>query len=328
MNYTQFHGNTFLFINKNTDEFPLPKESKESFLTYWNKLEEKEGLIKPRIVCNDGFSVSCQAHFGSSCDSRGWETMEDIIDMELGFPSQADDLITPYADKPYYEKTDLTDTIYPSTPIDVIVNLINAHGGIKKEVDLTMYYAEIEKPSNDTRKQYTCDFVNKDNSKASLCCNAVLRLMEQEGFGEYLFKTISGEYYGWNNKNEMGLLMPKAEIVKSNTDIQNVQARWFYVNTGNHHHIILHHKNDWRKVCNDMNTYEKIPQINTHIAKQKNTNTFQVRCFERGVGETQACGSGAYAVGIAMMKHFKLSEVNIIMKGGKYLVKEEFLIVK
>jgi len=224
MNYTQFHGNTFLFINKNTDEFPLPKES--------------------------------------------------------------------------------------------------------KEVDLTMYYETIVMTYEDTRKQYTCDFVNKDDSKASLCCNAVLRLMEIEGEGDYVFHTISGLYNGWNNENEMGLLMPKAEIVKSNTDIQNVQARWFYVNTGNHHHIILHHKNDWRKVCNDMNTYEKIPEINTHIAKQKNTNTFQVRCFERGVGETQACGSGAYAVGVAMIKHFNLNEVKIIMKGGEYIVTNGLLIVK
>ena len=107
-------------------------ETKESFLQYWISLEDKEGLIKPRIYCNDGFSVSCQAHFGSYCDSRKWETMEDIIDMELGFPSQVDDLLIPYADLPYDKQTDLTDTVYPSTPIDVIVSLINKHGGIKK----------------------------------------------------------------------------------------------------------------------------------------------------------------------------------------------------
>ena len=321
MNYTQFHGNTFLFINKNTDEFPLPKESKESFLTYWNKLEEKEGLIKPRIVCNDGFSVSCQAHFGSYCDSRGWETMEDIIDMELGFPSESDSLITPYADKPYYEKTDLTDTIYPSTPIDVIVNLINAHGGIKKEVDLTMYYKYIG--NIETIKEFYCSFINKDGSEASLCGNALLRLMEQEGEGEYLFKTISGEYFGRNNENELAIRMGEYTI----TDSPNCITTSFRVNIDNEHTVMF-----YKDATNKDYFFTQIrgnwAESNIHEVIQKDTNTFQVRCFERGVGETQACGSGAYAVGVAMIKHFKLSEANIIMKGGKYLVKEGFLIVR
>lgn len=222
MNYTQFHGNTFLFINKNANEFPLPKES--------------------------------------------------------------------------------------------------------KEVDLNMYYEEIEKPSNDTRKRYMCDFINKDGSEASLCGNALLRLMEQEGVGHYVFHTISGLYEGWNNENEMGLLMKKAKITKSNQHIKNCDAYWFYMNVGNTHHVILHNQQNYVEICKHMK-YDKV-QRNTHILYQKNTNTFKVRCFERGVGETQACGSGAYAVGIAMIKHFHLSKVNIIMKGGKYLVKEGFLIVK
>ena len=105
MNYTQFHGNTFLFINKNTDEFPLPKES--------------------------------------------------------------------------------------------------------KEVDLTMYYKYIG--NIETIKELYCSFINKDGSEASLCGNALLRLIEQEGEGEYLFKTISGEYYGWNNENELAIRMQKAK---------------------------------------------------------------------------------------------------------------------
>ena len=209
MNTTQFHGNTFLFINNNASEFPLPKES--------------------------------------------------------------------------------------------------------KEVDLTMYYKEIEKPSNDTHKQYRCDFINKDGSEASLCGNALLRLIEMGGVGRYVFHTISGLYEGWNNESEMGLLMKKAKIIYE--DCFKIE-----VDIGNPHLIIFDNEDDTYK-CN-------IDGFNTHYTKQKNTNTFKVRCFERGVGETQACGSGAYAVGIAMIKHFKLSEVNIIMKGGEYTVKEGFLIVK
>lgn len=229
MNYTQFYGNTFLFINKNANEFPLPKES--------------------------------------------------------------------------------------------------------KEVDLNIYYEEIEKPSNDTRKQYMCDFINKDGSEASLCGNALLRLMEQEGVGHYVFHTISGLYEGWNNENEMGLLMKKAKISLHTTtvnrelhyDENNIETEIskttytnYRVNIGNEHIVYMQ----------PLERGQKQENSNQHFLIQKDKNTFEVRCFEQGVGETQACGSGAYAVGIAMIKHFKLSEVNIIMKGGKYLVKEGFLIVK
>jgi diaminopimelate epimerase len=82
----------------------------------------------------------------------------------------------------------------------------------KCEVDLIMYYKEIEKPSNDTRKQYSCKFINKDGTEVELCGNALLRLMEQENVGYYIFHTVSGLYEGWNNGNEMGLLMKKARI--------------------------------------------------------------------------------------------------------------------
>jgi len=262
MNYTQFHGNTFLFINKNTSEFPLPKES--------------------------------------------------------------------------------------------------------KEVDLTMYYETIVMTYEDTRKQYTCDFVNKDGSEASLCCNALFRLMEQEGEGHYVFHTISGLYEGWNKKlyysdpeacehlytaengqmiskkplyacsckicgnsfanskndanvcwncseNELAIRMPKAKIkyqdcYKIEIDIDNP-------------HLIFFDDHDDLYKCN-------IAEYNTHYSKQINANTFKVCCFEKGIGETQACSSGAYAVGIAMIKHFNFNEVKIIMKGGEYTIKDGFLIVK
>ena len=85
-------------------------------------------------------------------------------------------------------------------------------------------------------------------------------------------------------------------------------------------------------ICLDKKHFEPNPRgltlTNFHSVIQKDNNTFEVRCFERGVGETQACGSGAYAVGSAMMQHFNLEEVNIEMKGGKYTVKPQTLIVK
>lgn len=205
---------------------------------------------------------------------------------------------------------------------------------IKKcEVDLTMRYTHIEtiggtKEAGGTA-HYECSFFNKDGSEAELCGNALFALMKQEWKHDfYHFHTKAGVIEGVNSQLKMVLKMPKAEIFDSNAHRQNILAYWFRINIGNKHHIVLHHKNDWQKVCDGMNKYEKSPEMNTHIAQKLNNTTFQVRCFERGVGETNACGSGAYAVGIAMMKHFNLDKVKIVMKGGEYTVQDGLLIVE
>jgi diaminopimelate epimerase len=195
-----------------------------------------------------------------------------------------------------------------------------------QDVDLTMYYEKLLLKSNETHKTFQCTFFNKDGSKAELCGNALFALMKQEGLGEYMFDTIAGEFYGIYDENEMKLRIRKNQITESNDHIKNCQAYWWRINIGNTHHIILHNKMNFKECCEGMK-YDKV-RINTHILYQKNTNTFEVRCFERGVGETQACGSGAYAVGVAMMKHFNLDEVKIVMKGGEYTVKKDWLIVK
>ena len=145
--------------------------------------------------------------------------------------------------------------------------------------------------------------------------------------GEYLFETLAGEYYGIYSEKEIYLRMPYGEIIES-----NMSDFIFNVNVGNLHEIMLFKddKMQYNFACSQqIYGNEKCLNVdhNTHIIWNKNGDTFQVRCFERGVGETQACGSGAYAVGIAMMQHFDLQEVFIEMKGGRYQVKKNKLIV-
>ena len=178
-----------------------------------------------------------------------------------------------------------------------------------KEVDLTMHYRTVGEVIH-------CRFFNKDESEAELCGNALLGLMQEKGEGSYIFQTKAGRFEGINTGKELRLGMTEADI--------ELLAVWgnfliFDVYVGNPHRICLDKKHvDPRGLT----------LLNFHSVIQKDNNTFEVRCFERGVGETQACGSGAYAVGSAMMQHFNLEEVNIEMKGGKYTVKKQTLIVK
>jgi len=82
--------------------------------------------IRQKIVCNDGFSFSCQAsetHYSSpketglpSKDYKAWE---------IGYPSAPDTVILPFA-----EGEDVSDPIYPFVPTDIVISLIDKHGGI------------------------------------------------------------------------------------------------------------------------------------------------------------------------------------------------------
>lgn len=109
--------------------------------------------VRPRIVCNDGYSVSVQvsehsycaprytqwqnedgwqvvngAYWGSSETPRNFETdnFTPYESVELGFPSEEDELINEYA-----EGDDYTDTVYGYVPVDIVEKLIEKHGGFK-----------------------------------------------------------------------------------------------------------------------------------------------------------------------------------------------------
>lgn len=81
----------------------------------------------PRITCNDGFTISVQAHDGSYCrrDDSGTP-----IKVECGFPST-----TPKTDglRAYAElcgTDDYTETVYGYVPVEVVQAELDAHGGI------------------------------------------------------------------------------------------------------------------------------------------------------------------------------------------------------
>jgi uncharacterized protein YneR len=109
--------------------------------------------VRPRIVCQDGYSVSVQASEHAYCTPRytqfqnddGWHVINGNYwmtgknernfrtvhyvpyeEVELGFPSEEDELINKYA-----EDEDYTHAVYPYTPVDVVEQLIEKHGGFK-----------------------------------------------------------------------------------------------------------------------------------------------------------------------------------------------------
>ena len=87
------------------------------------------------LVCNDGFTVSVQASRTNYCEPR--DDSGPYRTVELGFPSLADPLINPWAEDP----GDLTGTVYGWVPADVVLELIEKHGGWKEGELPPMEYA-------------------------------------------------------------------------------------------------------------------------------------------------------------------------------------------
>ena len=83
------------------------------------------------ITCKDGFRVSVQASETHYCLPRDYKGP--YFKVELGFPSEEDELIAEYAADP----DDLTGTVYGYVPVDVVINLINNHGGLLNSELLT-----------------------------------------------------------------------------------------------------------------------------------------------------------------------------------------------
>ena len=88
--------------------------------------------VRPRIICNDGESVSIQAGrlLYSSPREDGSKKYSAI---EAGFPSA----IPPKSWNEYMEVEESpTKTVYPFMPIEIAQEFIDAHGGIDWEKSL------------------------------------------------------------------------------------------------------------------------------------------------------------------------------------------------
>lgn len=91
--------------------------------------------IRPRIICEDGYSFSMQASNFHYSTPR--ENLIDgkYLEVELGYPSEHDELIDDYVDCWYFDEDfniDYTDSVYPHVPVEVVAALIDKHGGNPK----------------------------------------------------------------------------------------------------------------------------------------------------------------------------------------------------
>ena len=91
-----------------------------------NKIKKRASYGYERATCKDGFSISIQA--GEYLYSNPRMDLQDLDcydSLELGFPSKVDELINEYAE---FEPS--TNTVYGYVPKEIVIQLIEKHGGL------------------------------------------------------------------------------------------------------------------------------------------------------------------------------------------------------
>ena len=95
---------------------------------YLEKTYVNSGEYRPprkAVMCKDGFFISIQGGTDTHyCQPR--EYCNYYYELELGFPSQKDELIMQWAEDP----KNPTQTVYGYVPIEAVEQLIEKHGGI------------------------------------------------------------------------------------------------------------------------------------------------------------------------------------------------------
>lgn len=110
---------------------------------------------------------------------------------------------------------------------------------------------------------------------------------------------------------------------------QGLAVEGYVVNTGNPHFVILVdnpdfqvHGLDWRAVGKAICFHPDFPaQTNVEFVHVVDTNTIEIRIYERGVGPTTSSGTGTCASSVASITSGRAaSPLTIVAEGGKQSV--------
>ncbi|MBU6338817.1 MAG: diaminopimelate epimerase [Rickettsiales bacterium] len=241
----------------------------------------------------------------------------------------------------------------PFTKMSGIGNDFIIFDARNREINLSK--AEIEKFCD--RKNIGCDqlilikksvsanclmeIYNADGSTSSACGNATRCvssiIFDEESVNNIAIETAAGILKCYKISDKLiavDIAIPTFDWQKipllEEIDSQKIYLHGFAfstVNVGNPHAVtfVSEIPNDdvffdvAPKIC-----FDKIfpKQANIEFAKIISDDLIEVRVFERGAGETLACGTGACAVAILAMKHnlVKNNKITIRFKGGDLLI--------
>ncbi len=190
---------------------------------------------------------------------------------------------------------------------------------------------------------------NPDGSESEMCGNGVrifaryLAGLGLVGEEEFVIETLAGPIRprlveGGSVRVDMGSarfnsenVSPEAgegELLEAVLEAGGDQYQFTFVDVGNPHCVIQVRDPDSFDVAGVGRLIEHHPyfpnRVNVEFVSVRDDASVRMRVWERGVGETQACGTGATAVGAACVR-LGLAESPVLVRlvGGDLLIEVE-----
>lgn len=209
----------------------------------------------------------------------------------------------------------------------------------KNENELNLSCVEIAKMSD--RKNIGCDqfiiiknsneadcfmeIYNSDGSKSKACGNAtrcVASILIEEKNQDFVNIQTEAEILKcYKKENEISVEMNEPKF--SDTSFYYDDIKFYIIDVGNPHAVCFLDEipidEVFFRIGKEVESHPFFAEkTNVEFAKIINDELIEVRVFERGVGETLSCGTGACAVGVAAIKNKLINSTQVLtrFKGG------------
>lgn len=186
--------------------------------------------------------------------------------------------------------------------------------------------------SSNTDADFVWDYYNSDGSSAEMCGNGM------RCFAKYVFERGFTDKTSFSVLTKAGIIKPalqadgtvtvnmgKPMVPKSLTESLSVNGKnlkYTYVEVGNPHCVIFDESfftdAEFYKYGPMIEKHKQFPKgVNVEFVKVLNENEIKCRVWERGAGETLACGTGACAVLVAAnVNDLSKARAKISLPGG------------
>ena len=181
------------------------------------------------------------------------------------------------------------------------------------------------------------NYYNADGSEAEMCGNGIrctalfLKNYYLKDNQEFKIETRVGikivklEKDGTFSVNMGKPIFSHSDFPERELELEGLLLN--FVSVGNPHAVSFVNdleNIDLEKIGSIIENNSNFPnKINLEIVEQKSSKEFRVKVWERGCGETLACGTGACAVyAIAKRKKYSDSEIIINLPGGQLFIQE------
>jgi len=138
--YTSLEVGTDMMITFLAEmEKMMPKQHimLSDFLSLTHSVED---LKRPMVVCNDGFKLFIKAGEDAYCQPKlNLFSGDGYHEVEIAYPSASDKLLEDFAKEYLYSSENITDSIMPHVPVELVNQILESHGGIDAYRSFTPY---------------------------------------------------------------------------------------------------------------------------------------------------------------------------------------------